>query len=335
MEQVEDDEMARPERAGSEPVPDAERGAEPAARLEPLAALAGSHPPSAPLSGSAGSKPERELVAFLSRTAGGLAHEIKNPLSTIAINLALLEEDWSRPRPDGSEPTARERRSTKRLTTLKREVARLDQIVEEFLRFVRGAEINRSPHDLAAIVRDTLDFVEPEDTSLGIRHHADLPVGLPLVMLDESAFRRALLNLFVNARQAMPMGGELIVRLRREGNWVELTVTDTGTGMRPEELEHCFDLYWSSKKNGTGLGLPTVKRIVEEHGGAISVVSEFGRGTALAVWLPLVVELPRQSRRPAESAIVVEARPQSGDPRRAGPPGGPAGGAADSERGSP
>ncbi len=245
---------------------------------------------------------DQDLIEFMSRTAGGLAHEIKNPLSTIAINLALLEEDWARTRPDG-ELTARERRSLKRVGTLKREVARLEGIVEEFLSFVRGAEINRKPQDIAAIVRDTLDFVEPEDHGLGIRHHADLPVGLPLVMLDEGAFRRALLNLFINARQAMPMGGELLVRLRRDGNWLELSVTDTGTGMRPEELEHCFDLYWSSKKNGTGLGLPTVKRILEQHGGAISVVSEVGRGTSFALWMPLVVELSHARRRALPASL--------------------------------
>lgn len=277
--------------------PTSEPGERAAAReelegLEGLAGFAGPQGPERP-----GRPSDQDLIAFLSRTAGGLAHEVKNPLSTIAINLALLEEDWARSRAD-SEPTARERRSLKRVGTLKREVARLEDIVEEFLSFVRGAEINRSPQDIAAVVQDTLAFVEPEDTGLEIRHHMDLPVGLPLVMLDEGAFRRALLNLLVNARQAMPMGGELLVRLRRDESWVELSVTDTGTGMKPEELEHCFDLYWSSKKNGTGLGLPTVKRIIEQHGGVISVVSEVGRGTSFAIWLPLIVELTRHGHRP-------------------------------------
>lgn len=231
-----------------------------------------------------------ERMRMLARLAAGLAHEIKNPLSTMAINLALLDEEWGRSR-DGGEPTARDKRCQKRVLTLQREVKRLETIVDDFLRYARGGEVNRSPHDLVQLVREVLDFVESEDTLAGIRHHVELPLGLPLVMLDAGAFKQALLNLFVNARQAMPMGGELIVRARREGNWVELSVTDTGTGMSPEALEHCFDVYFSTKKGGTGLGLPTTKRIVEEHGGRIAVVSEESRGTSFSIVLPLLVEI--------------------------------------------
>jgi signal transduction histidine kinase len=238
-----------------------------------------------------------EQVAFLSRLAGGLAHEIKNPLSTMAINLALLEEEWTRAaagrNATAPELTPREQRSLKRVKSLQREVNRLEHIVEEFLHFARGAQINRAPHDLAALVRELLEFVEPQDAQQGIRHHAELPVGMPLVMVDETAFKQAVLNLLKNAREAMPSGGELMVRLRRDGNWAELTITDTGTGMGPEALAHCFDEYWSDKKGGTGLGLPTTRRIVEEHGGAITVVSEKGRGTAFTIYLPLLVEIAR------------------------------------------
>ncbi|MCY2961496.1 MAG: ATP-binding protein [Planctomycetota bacterium] len=238
-----------------------------------------------------------ERIRMLARLAAGLAHEIKNPLSTMAINLALLEEEWGRAR-DGGEPSARDKRCQKRVQTLQREVKRLETIVDDFLRYARGGEINRSPHDLVGIVREVLEFVESEDTLAGIRHHVDLPLGLPMVMLDEGAFKQALLNLFVNARQAMPMGGELIVRARREGNWVELSVTDTGTGMAAEALERCFDVYWSTKKGGTGLGLPTTKRIVEEHGGRIAAISELNRGTSFSIVLPLLVEI---HGRPSES----------------------------------
>ena len=201
----------------------------------------------------------------LARIAGGLAHEIKNPLSTMAINLALLEEEFNKTG-DG-EVSAGDARVLKRVGALQREVGRLEGILEDFLRYARGGEVNRAPMDLGELVQDTLSFVEAEDSLQGIRHHVDMPSSLPMVLLDKGLFRQALLNLFVNARHAMPDGGELIVQAQRSGNFVEVTVTDTGVGMEVEALERCFDIYWSNKKQGTGLGLPTVRRIVEEHEG--------------------------------------------------------------------
>jgi two-component system, NtrC family, sensor histidine kinase HydH len=235
-------------------------------------------------------------VALLSRLAGGLAHEIKNPLSTISINLALLEEEWVKAGGPGAaqrELTQREQRSVRRIKTLQREVQRMEAILEDFLRFARGAQINRAPQDVALLLHELLEFVEPENERAGIRQHADLPVGLPLVMIDETALKQAFLNLLKNAREAMPSGGELIVRVRRDGNWAEVSITDTGIGMAPETLEHCFDEYWSDKKGGTGLGLPTARRIIEEHGGTVHVVSERERGTSVSVYLPLIVEIAR------------------------------------------
>ena len=259
----------------------------------------------------AGPKPRAEpdsaeRAALLARLASGLAHEIKNPLSTRAINLALLEEDWTRVaagrNPKAPELTPREQRSLKRVKTLQREVERLEHIVDEFRRYARGGQINRAPTDLGALVRELLEFVEPEDDAQGIRHHVDIEVGLPLVLIDEGIFKQAVLNLFVNARQAMPGGGELLVRLRREVNWVELSVTDTGVGMTPEQLERCFEEYWSDKKGGTGLGLSSARRTVEEHGGTIGVVSEPGRGTSFSIFLPAFAEITGASRRGSEAA---------------------------------
>jgi signal transduction histidine kinase len=228
----------------------------------------------------------------LARIAGGLAHEIKNPLSTMAINLALLEEEYKRAAEE--EGNARAGRALKRVGALQREVGRLEGILEDFLRYARGGEVNRAPADLSELITDTLSFVESEDELNGIRHHVDLPPSLPLVLLDKGLFRQALLNLFVNARQAMVDGGELIVQAQRQGNYVEVTVTDTGVGMDDEAQSKCFDIYWSNKKQGTGLGLPTVRRIVEEHEGTIGVLSEPGRGTSISVVLPLAVEITAQ-----------------------------------------
>jgi len=248
--------------------------------------------------------PDRDV--YLAHLAGGLAHEIKNPLSTMAINLALLEEEFTRSArtrdPESPELSAREKRCMKRVVTLQREISRLEHIVEDFLTYARGGEINRSPQNLLEIVREVLNFVSTEDDLQEIRHHVEMPSSLPLAILDASAIRRALLNLVVNARQALPMGGELIVRVVREGSHVILTITDTGVGMSAEDLEHCFDAYWSTKKNGTGLGLATTRRIIQEHEGTISVVSELGRGTSFKIVLPLVVEIAGSPDREGRGA---------------------------------
>src|SRR5262245_11502216 len=244
-------------------------------------------------------------MASLVRLADGLAHEIKNPLSTMSINLALMQEDWERAgatrNPGQPMRTPREERSLKRIRTLQREVQRLEHILEDFLHYARGGLVNRKQEDLSRIVRELLEFVEPEDERAGIRHHVDLPIGLPLVLVDEARIKQAVLNLLVNARQAMPTGGELLVRLRRLGTQAELSITDTGMGMSPEKLAHCFEEYWSDKPGGTGLGLSTARRIVEEHGGTITALSEEGRGSSFSIYLPLAVELVRgdESEPPA------------------------------------
>ena len=230
----------------------------------------------------------QDSAMLLAQLAGGLAHEIKNPLSTMAINLALLQEEWDRL---GTPDAPHVARSLKRVRTLQSEVSRLEDILEEFLAFARGGRVNRKPEDLSRIVHEVLDFVEPENQRAGIRQHADLQRGIPLVRVDETQIKQAILNLLVNARQAMPDGGELLVRTERVANSVRLTVTDTGHGMTPDELARCFDVFWSNKKGGTGLGLASAKRIVEEHEGHIEVVSDVGRGTSFALTLPLAIEL--------------------------------------------
>ncbi|MEO0651966.1 MAG: ATP-binding protein [Planctomycetota bacterium] len=240
-----------------------------------------------------------DQLAFFSRLAGGLAHEIKNPLSTMAINLALLDEDWARAATGDRQPSPRELRSAKRVQTLKREVQRLETIVQDFLDFVRGAGVNRRPLNIGDLVQEVLDFVEPENEAAEVRQRADIAFGLPLVLVDEAQIKQALMNLLINARQAMPTGGEVLIRVRRDGNDAEVSITDTGIGMTEEQIERCFDVYWSNKKGGTGLGLPTTKRIVEEHGGALRVISEVGRGTSFLMSLPLAVELAGD-RRPSE-----------------------------------
>lgn len=286
--------MADSEKTGSPDRPSDGWG--PAAPVPPLAE---------DIEGDRGSGSTRRRL--LARLAGGLAHEIKNPLSTMAINLTLLEEEFQ-PAPGGDGvQSPKDKRSLKRVRTLQREISRLEGILDDFLHYARGGEINRSPGDLVGLVREVLEFTAPELEAENVRLHASLPNALPLAMLDSGAFRQVVMNLLINARQAMPGGGELIVELRRDGPRAELSITDSGVGMNEEQLEHCFDLYFSTKRGGTGLGLATVRRIVEMHDGEIGVLSEAGRGTRFHVWIPLLQEIPITKGAPAPPSAESEA----------------------------
>jgi signal transduction histidine kinase len=221
-----------------------------------------------------------ERLAQLGALFAGFAHEVRNPLSTIGLNLQLVEEEnWD---PEN----ARDRRTQKRIHVLKGEVARLQGILDEFLSFARMPELSKQPTDLEAFVRDLVEFHAPEMQELGITLRAFAQAGLPQLSVDRAHLRAAIVNLLKNAREACRSGDEVIVALRPEGSGVAISVTDTGPGMGKEVLAKVFQPYFSTKKTGTGLGLPTVKRIVEEHGGKVSVSSEPGKGTLFTLWFP-------------------------------------------------
>ena len=211
----------------------------------------------------------------------GLAHEIKNPLSTITLNLQLLEEDWQEPQ------TPKERRTLKRLQTLGRETRRLTRLLEDFLRYARTQDIEPTDCDLNAVLRDVLDFMAPQTARQRIETRAVLDPALPAVQADPQRIRQALLNLVLNARDAMPDGGELLVATRRDGDCVQIDITDTGVGVPDHHLGKLFNVYFSTKQGGSGLGLPAAQRIIELHGGTIGVESEVHKGTHFAVRLPV------------------------------------------------
>jgi signal transduction histidine kinase len=157
-------------------------------------------------------------------------------------------------------------------------------------------------------LQEVLDFVEPELARQGtvIRFHPD--PALPLLMLDVNQVRQAILNLLINAKQAIAQGGEVLVETRGSAAGVRIIVTDTGSGMSPDVLARCFQPYYSTKKGGTGLGLPTTKRILEDHGGSIDVQSEQGRGTRFVIDLPLPAAA--ESGAPESRAPVPPTPPQ-------------------------
>ncbi|HEX8341699.1 MAG TPA: ATP-binding protein [Tepidisphaeraceae bacterium] len=219
-----------------------------------------------------------ERLAELGTLTAGLAHEIKNPLSTVQLNLQLLQEDLQQ---TGCSP-----RVTTRLTTVTREATRLRDILDSFLRYAGRIELQRERVNLDLLLEELVDFLAPQ-AQLGRVRLRHIPAAEPVVAdADPRLIKQAALNLMLNALQAMPGGGELIVDAGREDGAVTLSVTDTGPGIALEEQGRIFQAYVTRKKGGTGLGLPMTQRIAREHGGAVELQSEVGKGSRFTIKLP-------------------------------------------------
>ncbi len=229
---------------------------------------------------SARTKGHEQLVE-LGQLAGGLAHEIKNPLSTINVNLKLLAEDLRAARGEN------ERRWLRRITSVQVEADRLKGIVDDFLRYAGKYELNLATVDVRRLVDEVVEFFGPQAEAARVVMRAQLPEGEVRCRVDPNLLKQALLNLMLNAVDAMSDGGELLVRLAGQRGRALLEVIDTGTGIPPDQLPRIFEVYYSTKKTGTGLGLPTTRRIVREHAGTLHVDSEPGKGTRFTIALPL------------------------------------------------
>ncbi|MEN0020402.1 MAG: ATP-binding protein [Planctomycetota bacterium] len=233
-----------------------------------------------------------ERLAELGSMTGGLAHEIKNPLSTVGLNAQLLAEGIEDLAAD-AEDTAR---LLRRVDTMRREVDRLRGILEDFMAYAGELRLEPKPGDLNAAVAELVDFFMPQAEQRGVRLRADLATGELSASFDADHTKQALLNLMLNAVQAMAAAGdgrpmELIVRTRAgrsEGGQAtaEVSVADTGPGLDEATLARVFDPYFTTKPGGTGLGLPTTRRIVEGQGGRVIIHTESGRGTEVTLQLP-------------------------------------------------
>jgi signal transduction histidine kinase len=222
---------------------------------------------------------DKEESALVGTIASGLAHEIRNPLSTLRMNLQLLREDWANP------ITEREQNGRKRIDVLLRETERMENVVSDFVRFAAGHALRLERTNLNDLVGELLDFLSPQAERAKIRLHREFAPALPAIDVDPNLIRQAVLNLLVNAQQVMPSGGDLTVRTLSNGQHVKISVTDTGPGIPLEHREKIFNLYFSTKPGGTGLGLPMVKKIVEEHQGEIQVESQPNRGATFTICL--------------------------------------------------
>jgi signal transduction histidine kinase len=252
----------------------------------------------------------RKLVA-LGRLTAGIAHEVKNPLNAMMIHLELLRTKIrSGAMTRHPEPIAA---SSGTLTTLgtaarsavtapvdgvlehveviESEIRRLDEVVQGFLKFTRPEDLRLQPVRVQAVFDEILPVIEPEARRTGVRITADCPAAAPKVNGDAAMLRQAFLNLAINACQAMPEGGALRLACGNGSRGrVEVRFEDTGVGIPPENLEKIFDLYFTTKDDGTGIGLSMVYRIVQLHDGEIEVQSTPGRGTTFRLLLPRALE---------------------------------------------
>ena len=253
-----------------------------------------------------------ERLAELGSMTSGLAHEIKNPLSTVSLNAQLLAEGVEELAIDAEAKA----RLSNRVKALRRETERLRGILSDFLEFAGELRPVPAPVDVNALVAELAEFYRPEAQRQGVDLRTDLAAGPLTASIDARLMKQALLNLVLNATQAVAAGGggggggDLFLRTRigrNEGGLsggvpvaagrgdpkvadrvVEVHVIDTGPGIAPEVLASIFNPYFTTKAGGTGLGLPTARRIVEAHHGRITVHTEAGKGTDFTVHLPLL-----------------------------------------------
>ncbi len=239
----------------------------------------------------------------LGRLTAGVAHEVKNPLNAMTIHLELLKQKLATSAPPET--------TESHVEVIAREIRRLDDVVQGFLKFARPEELTLRPVSPAALADEVLKTLAVEANVTGVALEAIAPPDVPDIEADAGILRQALLNLARNAVQAMPSGGKLqIVCVPAKDGRVELRISDTGVGIPPENLAKIFDLYFTTKKTGTGIGLSLVYRTVQLHSGDIDVESAPGKGTTF------IIRLPRAGAAVQSEAPSSSLRPDSGRVRK-------------------
>jgi signal transduction histidine kinase len=218
-----------------------------------------------------------ERMAALGRVTAGVAHEVKNPLNSMRLWLENLRESLP------SDPEA----ARTAVKVLDSEIDRLDRVVKRFLDFTKPVELHLEETDLSELVGSVLSLARPQIERAGVLATVKQPDLLPRVRVDQALLQQALMNLILNACEAMPQGGTLTITLRRKGEFAEIQVADTGHGIAPEHRRRIFELFFTTRPSGSGLGLATAFRIVQLHNGSIDFESEAGRGTTFLLEFPL------------------------------------------------
>ncbi|HRT26748.1 MAG TPA: ATP-binding protein, partial [Syntrophales bacterium] len=222
---------------------------------------------------------DSQKLAAVGQLSAGIAHEVRNPLSSIKMSLQILQK---RLRPEGND--------LKRFKIAEKEVEHLEKIVSDILLFAKPMEPDMRPGDVNSFIDSSLLMAEKEILEKKIEVRADYDSDIPQANYDPGMLRQALLNLYLNAIDAMDEGGVLTISTRfvrkGDGEWVLIEIEDNGSGIDEEDIPHLFNPFFTRKKYGTGLGLAQVKKIIDLHRGTIEIVSVKGRGTKVSVALP-------------------------------------------------
>lgn len=219
-----------------------------------------------------------ERLAALGRVTAGVAHEVKNPLNSMRLWLENLKESLP-PEQDGNAKQA--------VQVLDKEIDRLDAVVKRFLDFTRPMEVRLEATQLSNLLKEVLEVAQPQMQKLNVHVAQLLPIDVPEVYVDRALLKQAVLNLVLNAGEAMPNGGQLRLVLSRRGEMAEITVGDTGKGIPLEHRQRIFQLFFTTRPGGSGIGLASTFRIVQLLNGSIDFTSEVGKGTIFRIELPL------------------------------------------------
>lgn len=227
---------------------------------------------------------ESERFSDVAMLVGGLVHELKNPLSTMSVNLQLLKEEIQ------DDDTEKRKRILKKIQVLQKESSRLEDILNDFLRFAKEQKLTLEGHDINTVVDEVLDFITPEAQLQSIKILKLYDPALPECRIDINLMKQTILNILLNAQEAMPEGGTLTVKTLLNKKTIQIDIADTGVGIPSDKINKIFQVYFSTKKTGTGLGLPTAKKIIERHNGTLTVDSKEGEGATFSILLPVITK---------------------------------------------
>jgi PAS domain S-box-containing protein len=240
-----------------------------------------------------------ERLAALGRVTAGVAHEVKNPLNSMRLWLENLKENLA----------SDEELPRRAVAVLDSEIDRLDSVVKRFLDFMRAQDLHLEETRLNELLEEVAGVARPQMDRCGVRLETQFAALLP-VRVDRQLLKQALLNLVFNAIDAMPNGGQLTLGLERRGELAEIRIADTGQGIAPENRGRIFQLFFTTRPGGNGIGLASAYKAVQLHDGSIDFESAVGRGTTFRIELPLARSLETAFTRTRQSADVVHEIPE-------------------------